>query len=316
MKMDVSSLVGDIKAKKAIGADDVLALRKTVWPDGIIGRDEAETLFEINDLDAQTSEEWTEFFVNAINEYLVNQEFPEGYISEDNAAWLFGRVDHDGKVESRSELELLVRVMEKATGTPESLQNYVLKQIEDAVMTGNGPTRDGGELRPGCITDAEVEILRRLLFAPGSSGPGRIDRTEADMLFRIKDATLGAENSVHWPKRFVQMVGNYLMAYGEYEAFTRDEAAHYEKFMNDNKPSVGGFFNRMKGSNIGKAFKEVFGTGILSGPNAACGHINAVEAARELDSTENAWLHQQIHADGNLDELEGELLDFIADELG
>ncbi len=210
MKMNVSGLIGDIKAKKEISAADVLSLRKTVWPDGIIGVVEADLLFDINDLDASRSDEWLEFFVNAITEYVVNQVHPKGYVSEDNAAWLMQRIDHDGKVESSAELEVLVRTMEKATGTPESLQNYVLKQVEDAVMTGIGPTRDGGELKPGCITDAEVKILRRVLFAPGSSGPARIDRAEADMLFRIKDATLNGENSAEWPKRFVQMVGNYL----------------------------------------------------------------------------------------------------------
>ena len=315
MKMDVSSLIGDIKAKKAVTAADVLALRKSVWPDGEICRDEAQLLFDINDLDANAGAEWQEFFAAAISEYVVNQEQPKGYVSDDNAAWLIQRIDHDGKVESRAELELLVRTMEKATGTPGSLQDYVLKQVEAAVMTGRGPTRDGGELQPGRVTDAEVRILRRVLFAAGSSGPGRIDRAEADMLFRIKDAALGAENSKDWPQAFVQMVGNYLMAYGDYDALTREEAARLEKFMDDNKPSVGGFFKRMKDSNIRETFKQVFTADIFGGKNASCGHIDAVEAARKIDPQENAWLHEQIHADQHLDQLETALLDFNADEL-
>ncbi len=315
MKMDVSGLIGDIKAKKAIGAADVLSLRKSVWPDGIIGQVEADMLFEINNLGAQPSEEWLEFFVAAISEHVVNQELPKGYVSEENAAWLMQRVDHDGKVETRTELELLVRIMEKATGTPESLQNYVLKQIEDAVMTGQGPTRNGGELHPGSITDAEVQILRRACYAPGSSGPGRIDRAEADMLFRIKDATLNAENSADWPKLFVQLVGNYLMAYGEYEAFTREEATRMNAFMNDNKASVGGFFGRMAKSDIAGTFKDVFGSHIFGEKNAECGHIDAVQAARKIEPSENSWLHDKTHSDQNLDPLESALLDFIADEL-
>ena len=315
MKMDVSDLIGDIKANKAISADDVLTLRQTVWPDGAIGQVEADMLFEINDLDAQSSDEWLEFFIAAITEFVVNQAHPKGYVSEENAAWLMKRIDHDGKVESQAELETLVRTMEKATGTSESLQDYVLKQIEDAVMSGEGPTRDGGDLNPGSITDAEVKILRRACYAPGSTGPGRIDRAEADMLFRIKDASLNAENSADWSKLFVQLVGNYLMAYGEYEAFTRHEAARMDGFMNDNKASVGGFFGRMAKSDIAGTFKDVFGSNVFGQKNAECGHIDAVEAARKVDEAENSWLHEKIHGDQNLDPLESALLDFIADEL-
>lgn len=315
MKMDISGLIGDIKANKAISADDVLTLRKTVWPDGTIGRVEADMLFEINDLDADPSPEWLEFFVAAISEHVVHQTEPKGYVSDENAVWLMQRIDHDGKLETRAELELLVRTMEKATGTPEALQNYVLKQIEDAVMSGHGPTRNGGALHPGSITDAEVQILRRACYAPGSSGPGRIDRTEADMLFRIKDASLNAENSADWPKLFVQLVGNYLMAYGEYEAFTREEATRMEAFMNDNKASVSGFFGRMAKSDIAGTFKEIFGSDIFGKENAGCGHIDAVQAARKIEPSENSWLHEKIHSDQNLDPLESALLDFIADEL-
>ncbi len=315
MKMDMSGLIGEIKAKQAISATDVMTLRQEIWPDGVISADEADLLFQINDLGSQPSEEWLEFFVAAITEYVVNQTHPKGYVSDDNAGWLIQKIDHDGRIESAAELELLVRTMEKATGTPEVLQGYVLKQIEDTVMTGKGPTRDGCALQPGSVSDNEVKILRRVCYAAGSDGPGRISRSEADMLFRIKDATLNSENSKEWPKLFVQLVGNYLMAYGEYEMLGRAEAARLERFMDDNEASVGGFFGRMKDSDIGGTFKKTFSTDIFGEKNARCGHIDAVEQARKLTIVENSWLHGKIHADQNLDPLESDLLDFIADEL-
>lgn len=315
MKMDMSGLIGEIKAKQAISAADVMTLRKEIWPDGVVSSDEADLLFQINNLGSHPSEEWLEFFVATITEYIVNQTAPKGYVSDDNAQWLMQKIDHDGKVESAAELELLVRTMEKATGTPEALQNYVLKQIEDAILTGKGPTRDGGSLRPGSVSDGEVSILRRVCYAAGSDGPGRIGRHEADMLFRIKDTTLNNENSKDWPKLFVQLVGNYLMAYGEYDMLSRTEAARLESFMGDNEAGVGGFFGRMKDSDIGGTFKNIFSTDIFSKKNAECGHIDAVEQARKLTIVENSWLHGKIHADQNLDPLESELLDFIADEL-
>ena len=315
MKMDVSGLIGEIKTKQAISAADVMTLRKEIWPDGNISCDEADVLFQINDLGSDPSEEWLEFFAAAITEYVVNQTAPKGYVSDDNARWLMEKVDHDGAVESAAELELLVRTMEKATGTPEVLQDYVLKQIEDAVLTGKGPTRDGGSLQPGSISDSEVGILRRICYAPGSDGPGRISRSEADMLFRIKDATLSSENGKNWQTLFVQLVGNYLMAYGEYDMLCRAEATRLENFMDDTKPSVRRFFGRMKDSDVGGTFKNVFSSDIFGKKNAECGHINAVEQARKLTIVENSWLHGKIQADQNLDPLESALLDFIADGL-
>ena len=169
MKMDMSGLIGEIKAKQAISAADVMALRQEIWPDGIVSSDEADLLFQINNLGSHPSEEWLEFFVATITEYVVNQTEPKGYVSDDNAGWLMQKIDHDGKIESAAELELLVRTMERATGTPEQLQDYVLKQIEGAVLTGKGPTRDGGALQPGSISDSEVKILRRVCYAAGSA---------------------------------------------------------------------------------------------------------------------------------------------------
>ena len=65
MKMDVSGLIGEIKTKQAISAADVMTLRKEIWPDGNISCDEADVLFQINDLGSDPSEEWLESTMTA-----------------------------------------------------------------------------------------------------------------------------------------------------------------------------------------------------------------------------------------------------------
>ena len=40
-------------------------------------------------------------------------------------------------------------------------------QIEQAVLTGSGPTRDGGTLAAGCVSEAECRLLRERLMAFG-----------------------------------------------------------------------------------------------------------------------------------------------------
>src|SRR5690606_30862055 len=90
------------------------------------------------------------------------------------------------------------------------------------------------------------KVLRRAIFAAGGDRPAAVSRDEAEMLFRLKDATLGADNTPAWKQLFVQGVGNYLQGYVSLSAqLTRERAAELEAFMNDADSSVGRFFGRM-----------------------------------------------------------------------
>ena len=43
-----------------------------------------------------------------------------------------------------AELDLLAKLFDKAERIPDRLKSYALGQMEQIVLTGNGPTRDGG----------------------------------------------------------------------------------------------------------------------------------------------------------------------------
>ncbi|TIX74634.1 MAG: hypothetical protein E5V27_33095, partial [Mesorhizobium sp.] len=101
------------------------------------------------------------FFVEAVTDFIVHQEKPAGYISQDNADWLVRAISRDGMVDSRTELELLVHVLEKAKSSPNGLCVYALAQVANAVLDGKGPLMHDGKLVPGLIAKAEVELLRR-----------------------------------------------------------------------------------------------------------------------------------------------------------
>ncbi|HLS80390.1 MAG TPA: hypothetical protein VK025_03200, partial [Steroidobacter sp.] len=186
----------------------------------------------LNDALAARSAEWCDFFVEAIGEFVINGSEPKGYVSDDNARWLMARLDRDGRLDSMAELELLVRVLERAANAPETLKTYALAQIEKAVLTGTGPTRSGGELAPNCVSDAEARLLRRVLFAAGGDGPAAVSRAEAELLFRLKDASRGAANGPEWKRLFVQGVGNHLMGYVSPTAqLDRARAGELESFV-------------------------------------------------------------------------------------
>lgn len=314
----LNELAERMKAAGTISAEDTLALRREMWPDGRIDLDEAELVFALNDSVGQTAREWTDFFVEALCDFVVCQQAPKGYVDDSKAGWLTARISTDGKVESLGELELLVKVLETASNVPDSLRAFALVQIERVVLTGEGPTRDGGTLGKGVISASEVKLLRRMLFAQAGDGALEITTPEAEFLFRIKDATLGADNAPEWKTLFVQCVGNHLMAYNSYRPLARETAARLEAFMNDSRSSIGGFLGRMAGATVsGEGLRILRSEGFdaLEGdPDKHFDHDAAVKAAHAVTDSESSWLKGRLDADGALDPLEQALLDFITVE--
>jgi hypothetical protein len=289
-------------ANGEIDADEVLTLRRAAWPDGVIDAEEADAILTINDLVLNKSREWADFLIEALSEYLLRTDEPRGYVTPVKAAWLIAALDRDGQLDSMTELELIVRIIEKALGTPDTLKAYAQTQIERAVVFGSGPTRDGGALHAGSITESECKLLRRMIFASGGDGPGRVSTAEAEMLFRIKDATLGAINAPEWERLFVQGVGNAIQGWQAAKGLSLDRAAELEAFMDDSISRVGSFLGRM----------------------ARFGGANAAHSARDIDAetradaavtgVEQQWLDRMIGADGEIDPAEQALLAFLSEE--
>lgn len=290
---------------------DVMTLRPLVWNDGRIGPKEAEALFAINGACYASCPEWSDFFVEAGSVWIVGQAEPRGYVDDAKAAWLMARIDTDGRIDGATELLLLVKVLEDALNAPDSLKAYAIAQIEHVVLTGEGPTRNGAVLRPGTIEAAEVELLRRLFYARASDGAGLVSESEADALFRIKDATLGRDNAPGWERLFVQLVGNHLMAHQSYHALTAERAAALDRFMDDRLPRIGQFLMRMEGAvadpaRMGDAMKREIRRDRDAG----------IAADRAMTAAEAHWLKLHIAADGELDPLEKALLAFVIDGSG
>lgn len=316
MTINFPELARQAAADGVITAEEVLGLRRAAWPDGRIDQTEAEAILAINDVVSAKSPEWIDFLVEAVGEYVLNGTEPRGYVADATADWLISRLDRDGRLDSQAELELLVRVLEKALGTPDRLKAYALGQIERAVLTGEGPTRDasvlgGGALSAGSITDAECKLIRRVIFASGGDRPAAVSQREAEMLFRLKDATLGKPNSTEWQRLFVQGVGNYLQGWTGGRAVSRDRAAELESFMSDTSSSLGRFFGRM--SRVGAGDLRSAAHDVFGGKHTARDYAGEAGADAELTSPEKSWLDGHINADGQIDPLEEALLAFLAE---
>lgn len=308
--------VAEILDRKRITDADVKMLRADIFGDGVVSRKEADLLFALDTGCDDKCAAWTDFFVEAMVDFVVHQEKPRGYISVENAEWMVRAISRDDLVDTVTEMEVLVRALEAAQTSPETLSAFALKQVAHAVLDGAGPLARGGELQPGVIGEAEVAMLRRILYAFGGEGNIAISRAEAEVLFDLNDRSVEAENHASWSDLFVKAVANYLMCASGYTAPTRADALRREAFLDSADVSVGGFLNRMVSGGLGaviSAYQRIEGLeNAYKEANAAKAH--ATSRAEPVDGSEARWLAERIGRDGTVHENEMALLRFLRAE--
>ena len=323
MTTQLPDIAGQLARNGVITAQDIQTLRRSVWADGEIDASEADAIFTLNDLITTPIPEWSVFFIEALSSWLVDQEQPRGYIDERQAAWLTNRIGRAGTKPSRDELELVVHCLETARSAPPSLNQFALTRIEAAVL-------DKPDNIAPHISAESVQLLRRLIFASGSQHPGSVGQAEAEMLWRLKEKTLGAVNAPEWNDLFVQGVGNYLQGFSGPAPLSPEREAELEYFINRPAAGLGHFFRRMAEtrpsameSELEKVAKPETWFGrkwrsqripqgcvvnysankpLVFDPDAAKKKAQAIRAV------EQGWLDRHIQADNEVDPLERQLL--------
>lgn len=299
-ELTMSAPVAGLTSKNRITAEDVVMLRREVFGDGVVTRGDAEALFALDATAKDKCALWPVFFVEAVTDFIVHQEKPAGYISQDNADWLVRAISRDGMVDSRTELELLVHVLEKAKSSPNGLCVYALAQVANAVLDGKGPLMHDGKLVPGLIAKAEVELLRRILYAHGGDGNIAITRAEAEMLFKINERTAAANNDPSWNDLFVKAIANFVMCSAGYEAPIRDVALRRDSFFEQAEPGIGSFFGRMVSGGLAGIMEAYRAPGDIESEWES--KNKAAEAlarrAETIDASEAKWLAERIGPTG------------------
>lgn len=292
---------------------DIATLRSLYYEDGRILGAEADALFEINDACRVQSPSWVEFFVEAITDYVVFDAEPEGYLTVANSEWLIARIEKDGRVCSLTELELLINVLDKARWAPERLSAFALDQVRRAVVAGEGLLRSGQKLVPGTITDADVELIRRVLYAFGSAGNVGVTRSEAEVLIAIDSATQGAAPNAMWCDLFVKAIASVVMCDSGYAVPSREEALHREAWLASRGDlTVAGMLKGM----ISTSLAEVFGLyREQSAEERAIARLErqrvAIITNEAVTDEEAGWLEKALLADGRLTPSERELLAYL-----
>lgn len=97
---------------------DVAWLRREVFADGRVTRQQADELFAVARSRAAKSADWTGFFVEKITDHVLRHSGRTGMVDNDEAKWLIAQVDEAGSCEG---LAALANILAKAKRAPQWL---------------------------------------------------------------------------------------------------------------------------------------------------------------------------------------------------
>ncbi|MEL7033202.1 MAG: hypothetical protein AAGL97_06435 [Pseudomonadota bacterium] len=303
MNQETKILMARVAKLGEISESEAHRIVNEIYQDGIVSRPEAESLFRLNDMLSAMDPAWISRFQEAMKDFLLTREPPEGWITDGEADWLIAQVQNDLHTPSLDELDLLIELLRKADGAPEKLARFTLEAISNRIKAD------------GIASLNMVERMRNALYAGAGDGGLWVSQFEAGILFKTNDAIASADNAPTWNDLFARAVGNHLMARAHPDPQTVEGALARESWLKDTSSSTGGFFARMGESfSSGNWFEMI----THNGRKAARARQTAAEAAdREAEKVtdfEKDWLLSGLGADGKISPAETALLEFLQKE--
>jgi hypothetical protein len=320
--MPATALLAALKSSRKVTPENVLELRRIIYADGGISLAEVDLLFQVNETVGADCQDWRWFFIEAVTDHLIHQVEPIGFISEDTAKWLMERISRDGVVESATELELLVKLLESARAAPAPLAEMALRSVQHAVVSGTGATRDGRVATAGSIDAAEVALLRRVLHASASACGTAISRDEANVLFAIDRATANGANDPAWPDLFARAIANHLLSASIHAVPDASTALARARWLEAPKAGFGDMIGGLLAGFVPSRRASGALHSVLSAPGEdGFARDNAKDAATlaaaaEMTSDEVAWLVDRLGEDHRITSAEQALLSLLQAERG
>ncbi|WP_306252424.1 hypothetical protein [Parvularcula sp. IMCC14364] len=292
-----------ISEKAHVNAEDVLRLRREVFGDHAVDREEVAVLFRLAEQAPSGEREWAQFLAEVTTDFFVRQKTPAGYITDEDADFLlacFGPADRT----SALKIDTLCHMLQAAKHVPERLIAFGLETVKAHVLADRR------------VDAREVERLRAFVFAAGGDGNVAVTRQEAELLFDLNDLSRAGDNDPTWIAFFALAISNHLMAHIGYAPMSREDALQMERNIADHSVNVSRFMGRIAGgglSGFGNAFKK-------DRTREKHNDARAAEAAvaEQVTSPEASWLADRIGLYGDycsaeqalivrLKELRGEL---------
>lgn len=122
----LEELKNDVLADGVIDAAEVKEIEKAIYADGTIDREEADFLFELNDVVSGNANHasWTDLFVKAISSHVLDDEGSNGSIDEEEANYLTSQIQGDGQIDA-TERALLVSLKASVGTLPAQLNDLL-----------------------------------------------------------------------------------------------------------------------------------------------------------------------------------------------
>lgn len=200
MSEKLEQLKTSILADGIIDADEVRTINQAIYEDGKVDREEADFMFELNDAVSgkENHYSWKDLFVKAITDHVLKDDTSYGSVDDEEADYLIGKIQGDGKIDE-IEQALLLKILEKATGTCEKFQDFVLLSFKNLI------------LEDGVIDAAEVKTIKSIIYGAGGAGGSKVDKKEAEWLFELNDAVSGKANHESWQALMVEAISKYVL---------------------------------------------------------------------------------------------------------
>ncbi|WP_119378321.1 hypothetical protein [Henriciella barbarensis] len=304
MSEDLKARMAQIAQLGQLSQSEARLLLNEIYSDGIVSREEAEALFRLNSTLAAPGPDWTDRFVEIVKDFLLLQEAPAGWVTEEETDWLISQIGRDGHLPNDAEIDLMLSTLRYADGAPVRLSHFCLDAIANRIIEA------------GFADDEMTERMRRILHAPAGDGSISISRHEANVLFRTNDAIGHALNSKSWENVFAKAVLNHLVSAAHPDPQTEEGALTREAWLRDTDVSVGGFLGRMSNAFIsGKWFDRVS----YSEESAARARYYAANEARrtgaKITGEESQWFLKRLGWDKSITPAERRLVNLMKEDV-
>jgi hypothetical protein len=120
----LQAFIGKVLATRRLLYADLQRLQRTVLPDGIATRDEAEALIALEGVLDRVDEGWSGYLSNALSAFVLSTSRPAGSIDRDAACWL---IEALGTLPSRTAVAVAREVSLQATHVDGELLAFVGK---------------------------------------------------------------------------------------------------------------------------------------------------------------------------------------------
>ena len=224
-----ASIIQRIQAVSRRSREDMRQVAQEMCSRGPQSDAEAQALFDFNARMRGADPDWDSRFVRVMARYVLARDTANGALTPANLDWLQERVAIGDRLRNRNLAGLFMRLLRKASGTPDGFGLIVLSHLCDQMILDNQ-------------ADAtSVGNVAETLLLSGPEHAPWVSRAEAAILFHTQESIEGSENDPSWNFLFARAIGNHLVARAHPNPHTERHALNRKHWLDPNDPNPGKF---------------------------------------------------------------------------